>query len=270
MQSTVSRRFRRRIILMIVIVCTVVTLHWLQILRPIETALLAIIEPGQRVVMNAATRLPFRNPAVNPQNIETLDAETANTRYRELQAENAQLKTVIQQSDLAREQLAYLESRTATGITARVNGRGSDLPEHTIVIDKGERNGVKKGSPVITGSGILIGIVQEVRGPVAIVELITSPQLRLSAIVQNTQSSTGIVGGSLNAPLSMEYIPQFDDVQKDQVIITSGKDPNIPAGLVIGVVSDIRSNPGTLFQQAIVQPVSNVQAVSIVTVISSL
>ena len=51
----------------------------------------------------------------------------------------------------------------------------------------------------------------------------------------------------------MTLVPISDELRKDDLVVTSGLQDAIPAGLVIGTVQDIIKKPEDLFQSAVLR-----------------
>ena len=67
----------------------------------------------------------------------------------------------------------------------------------------------------------------------------------------------------------MDFIPKDIVVNKDDLVITSGLEPLVPRGLVIGKVDKIINPSGELFQSAYLRPLYSVSDLQIVTILLS-
>ncbi|MCA9903030.1 MAG: rod shape-determining protein MreC, partial [Anaerolineae bacterium] len=112
------------------------------------------------------------------------------------------------------------------------------LRSSTIIINKGARDGIAAGMPVVTGQG-LVGRVIRVSADAAQVLLITSPSSAVSARVQSSRAEGSVVG-EVNGVLTMRFIPLEADVQVGDIIITSGLGGNFPPDIILGQVSSVR------------------------------
>jgi rod shape-determining protein MreC len=110
----------------------------------------------------------------------------------------------------------------------------------TVEIDLGSRDGVKANMPVLTTEG-LVGRVASVRLTRSQVVLVGDPNCRVSAMVQNQNRDTGVVGasGTLDGTLvEMSYLPRSADLKPGQVVVTSGLGGIFPKGIPLGKVVD--------------------------------
>lgn len=188
-------------------------------------------------------------------------------RVAELTIENAKLRSAINQDESLALQLAFLEESSQRGVPSRVIGRGTEETTAVVILNRGAKDGAAIGYPVMTNSGIFIGKIVEVSDASAKVLLVTDTQSSIPAVIQNETKSPGVVQGRRGLSMSMEYIPQDENIQQGQTIRTSEIDPNVPAGLVIGEVGEVTKRPGDLFQQATVAQLVSFDRMEYVTVL---
>jgi rod shape-determining protein MreC len=139
------------------------------------------------------------------------------------------------------------------------------LRSSTLIINRGVRDGLAVGMPVVTGQG-LVGRIISVSADAAQVLLITAPSSAISARVQSSRTDGSVVG-DLNAALEMRFIPLGAGVQPGDVIITSGLGGRFPADILIGQVSTVRQDE--LFQVAQVRSLVNFDVLELVLVITN-
>ena len=65
----------------------------------------------------------------------------------------------------------------------------------------------------------------------------------------------------------MNYIPQSEKINNNDVVITSGLGGNIPRGLVVGKVSQINNRSNEIWQDVNIEPLFNINTLTIVTVL---
>ena len=136
---------------------------------------------------------------------------------------------------------------------ARVVQRDAATWWHQMTIRKGRNHGIIEGAPVIFSGGV-VGRIKEVHLTTSTVELITSPQLRLSARLENDLRPIAYQGG-LNEPFRAprgraDYLGL--DIQLDPgqslVLLTSGLGGVFPEGLLIGRLTSLDRRADALFQ----------------------
>ncbi|MAS33003.1 MAG: rod shape-determining protein MreC [Anaerolineaceae bacterium] len=136
----------------------------------------------------------------------------------------------------------------------------------TITINRGTRDGITVGMPVVTAQG-LIGRILDVSATASRVLLITDRDSAVSARLQSSRAQGSVVG-QLSGNLRMTMIPLGAPVQTGDLVITSGLGGNFPADIVIGVVTSIRQFDFELFQEAEVTSLNNFDTLEFVLVIT--
>jgi rod shape-determining protein MreC len=173
-----------------------------------------------------------------------------NTR---LTVENAQLRAQIENSDDIQAQQSFLAPRALEAVFAQVIGR-SPLPDHeTVLLDRGSSDGVIKGTPIVVGEGIYIGRILSVAAHTSVALLAVDSDHHVAAIVQNDARSPGELQGERGLGMRLDLIPRNDAIQVGETIVTSGLDPLIPEGLVLGHIARDTTKTGDLFQSVDVE-----------------
>jgi len=168
----------------------------------------------------------------------------------ELLKNNVALKEKARENDFLRARLGLSTEREDELILSRVAGFDSEIGQY-LLIDKGEKDGVKKGMAAVTAENFLVGKVAEASANFSKVLLIFDQNSVVNAILQETRSG-GVVKGSHGLTLFLEMIPIDKEIKKDEFVLTSGLDDSLPAGLILGRVSEIISKENEIFQRAIV------------------
>lgn len=137
----------------------------------------------------------------------------------------------------------------------------------TIVIDRGARDGISVGMPVVTNQG-LVGRIYRVSANASQVLLITDPSSSISGRLQTTRAEGSVVG-QLSGDLLMTFIPLNAVVQEGDLVITSGLGGNLPPDIVIGQVTSIRQFEFELYQEAVVRSLNNFDTLEIVLVVTN-
>lgn len=141
-----------------------------------------------------------------------------------------------------------------------------------LVIRKGRNHGIPVGAPVIFSSGV-VGRVTEVHAYTAVVELISSPALRLAATFEGDERPVSFQGG-VNPTLgpargTLEFVPLdiFANPGAPRRLVTSGLGGVFPAGLNIGEVTKVEPSTDGLFKTGEVQLDSRLNELTEVTVL---
>jgi rod shape-determining protein MreC len=172
--------------------------------------------------------------------VQALERDTV--RLGELAQENARLHALL---DLRQTLHGDL-------VAAHVIGRDAGTLSRTLVIDRGERDGVAKGAAVLAPSGV-VGHVFLAARDAARVLLITDHNSGVDAIVQRTRAR-GIVEGQIDGGCVLKFVKRTEDVQVGDLVVTSGVDGIFPKGLPIGRVTAVDKRGQGLFQAVEVTP----------------
>jgi len=130
---------------------------------------------------------------------------------------------------------------------------------HTIQIDLGSRDGIRDNLPVLTADG-LVGRVSSVSYTHAQVVLISDPNCKVSALVENPARDMGIInpGGPLdNSFVELSYLSGNASLQAGQKVFTSGLGGVFPKGIPIGQIVDARPVEFGLYTEARVKLLVN-------------
>lgn len=180
-----------------------------------------------------------------------------------LKQENDQLRILVAQLEEYRHQdqrlTALLGLSDAYGLET-VSGRvisSTSGWDQTATINVGSDNGVRVGMGVMSSTG-LYGQVETVGPDTAVVRLISDADSSVSAMVQGTRSS-GIVTGSYDGTLTMEYVSVDTTVGEGDLIITSGAGGTYPKGIVIGRVHSVEKDSSKLYYRIQVEPISSLR-----------
>ncbi len=193
------------------------------------------------------------------------DLEDALARY---QAELIELREIA--SDY--ERLAQLLDYTSTAanqdfVAANVINLDQTGLRRSITINRGTRDGIAIGMPVVTDQG-LVGRVLDISANAARVLLITDRDSAVSARLQ-TSRVEGSLRGQLSGNLRLTMVPPGDSVAVGDLVLTSGLGGNFPADIVIGVVASSRQFEFELFQEAEVTSFNSFETLEIVLVMTS-
>src|SRR5436309_5799163 len=132
---------------------------------------------------------------------------------------------------------------------ARVVAVGASPHSHNLRIARGSDDGVVKGAPVIAPDGA-VGIVSQLTGSYADVQLIVSPLSAVPAIAQRTRGRSTVKGTGDISRCKLEYALRTDDLQENDIVVTAGGPGFYPAGLRIGRVTNVTRKPHGLFLDA--------------------
>lgn len=190
------------------------------------------------------------------------------SRAQQMQAEIASLKEELlaerarsAEKDRLIEMLNEFrpQSRQVAHLTAEIIGEGAGMQSRTIFIDRGSAQGVRKGFAILAGNS-LIGTVTATTEKASAVTLVTAKESAIYATLSRT-GECGIISGNGDGTLTLRYISKTSPVTGDGVV-THGRDGLVPPGLVVGIITKLKRQPGLLTWDITVEPVRRAERIS--------
>ena len=174
--------------------------------------------------------------------VEALEAENFElralaSRMAGLVAENARLRALLGSS-------SQLES---DALIAEVLSLEQRSDRHRLILDKGERDGVRVGQAVIDSTGLL-GQVIDVMPGLSKVMLVTDPSHAVPMLNERTGQQVIAEGTGDRQQLSVRFISVSADIRLGDSLVTSGLGRRFPRGYPVGQISNIEMIPGESFQ----------------------
>lgn len=186
----------------------------------------------------------------------------------QFQAEVVELREVASDYQRLAELLEYTSAaQNQETLAAEVISYDQSGLRRTIVINRGARDGLARGMPVVTRQG-LAGRIIDVTANASRVLLVTDESSSVNARLQTTRAQGSVVG-RLTGNLRMIMIPLDAEVQEGDLVITSGLGGNFPPDIVIGQVTSRRQFEFELNQQAEVRSLIDFDTLEFVLVITN-
>ena len=191
------------------------------------------------------------------------------SKYAQAAEQNAELRREIErlESLLRLPTFANYRSEAARVVSRDMNGWWQRL-----VIRKGANYNIPVGAPVIFVGGV-VGRVTEVHATTAVVDLISSPNVRLAAAFEGDDGPISFQGGA-NPPLSrpfaiLEFAPLdlYASAADPKPLVTSGLGGVFPRGLRLGTVVQLDPSPDGLFKTGRVSLDPRLNEITAVTVL---
>ena len=196
-------------------------------------------------------------------------------RYDKLLAENESLRRqlaeaqeqvrssqdALEENTRLRTMLGYLEKNTTFKTeAAMITSWDASNWTSAFTISKGTDNGIEQGDCVITESGMLVGQVYEVGKNYASVRTTIDVNMDAGVLVGESSIAAMIVG---------DYALMTDDVTlfTGDSVVTSGRGGAFPSGIIVGTVTELRSEAGGQSYYAVVKPSVDLSVLSQVFII---
>lgn len=250
----------------IVVIVTLVLLIFLYFIGAINW-LLGILTMSVSPLQEGFTRAGITISEVKSKKELIKENQELKMKIAQFSLDISQFRSLEVENQILREQLNFLEGQGYQFVTARVISRAAQNELSALVINRGSKDGVKKGYPVIAGEGVLVGKIIEVKSNISILLLLTDNRSKIAATIQNRDQTIGIVEGEHGLSIKMDMIPRDEEIKEGETIITSGLQENIPRGLLIGLVDKVDATSSELFAKAYIYPLVDWQKLNIVTVL---
>ncbi len=149
-------------------------------------------------------------------------------------------------------ELKFKKKVNFPSLMARVVGKDPSFWFQTLIVDRGENDGVVSGMVARNSLGV-VGQVVQVSDNYAKILLANAPSSAIDAIVQKNRVR-GILKGAGEQGYILQYVLKKADVQEGDVIVTAGIGGVFPPGITLGKVSKVRSRRRGMFQEIEVSP----------------
>jgi len=191
-----------------------------------------------------------------------------------LKKENLKIKVNLQRIDVLENEVTRLRSIKAAAIKKIENIKIAKVIQRDVIPNKkslkmniGSKDDIKMGQTVMGVNG-LIGQVVEINSFTSKVLLITDSSSNVPAIIARTGQQVIIKGESQTGMMEIAFLKNESDVQKGDLIVTSGQAKRFIPSIKIGRVKDIVKNEGERFSRVTLMPLENINDINEVIVTS--
>jgi rod shape-determining protein MreC len=167
----------------------------------------------------------------------------------QMEAENKRLRALLN-----------LKQQSAIPLlAAEVLSDARDPYSESLIINRGSRDGVVSGAPVVDDAGVM-GQITRVMPFESQVTLITDKEQAVPVQVVRNGIRSVAVGSSQRGALELRFMPAAADLQEGDLLVTSGLDGVYPPGLPVARITRIERRADTAFSKVICKPVAGVKA----------
>ena len=136
-----------------------------------------------------------------------------------------------------------------------------------VVINRGENQGLRLGSPIANDMGIL-GQVVRLFDNSAEVSLLEDRDFAVPVLVARNGLRAAVVGSGRGQLLQLRYLPVASDLEVGDILLTSGVDGVYPPGFAVAVITKIErnldQNSGNVFCSPIAEVNRHLQALALI------
>ncbi|WP_058441900.1 rod shape-determining protein MreC [Legionella brunensis] len=183
--------------------------------------------------------------------------ENMQLRYQQtlLEAELQKLLVIKEENSQLRELLLTSSKAQMRAMAAQILAVDTSSSRQLFVLNKGKRDGVYMGQPVLDAKGVM-GQIIDVGSMTSTVLLISDSKSAVPVRNNRTGERAILVGTNNMSQLSLINLPRTSSISKGDLLVTSGLGRLYPEGYPVGRVEAIRSIPGDAFIKVDVSPIA--------------
>lgn len=237
-------------------------------LAPIEVFFQVVTAPISAPIYSTGAKI--NSFLSKPRDLESLQEENEKLRSELtfLKQDISELQTAKQENETLRNLLDFFEqdSTDMKSVISRIVGRDPENPS-ILHLNTGARDGIEVGNAVIIEEGILVAKIVEVQPRSSKALILTAPGSQVAVSISGGAPSSKLASGERGLSIILDQIPQQELITKGELVITSGLEPKIPNGLLVGEIEEIISEKNDLFQRAILRPLADNESIQIVAIV---
>ena len=191
-----------------------------------------------------------------------------------LKKDNLKIKVNLQRIDVLENEVTRLRAIKATATKKIKNIKIAKVRQRDVIPNKkslkmniGLKDNIKMGQTVMGVNG-LIGQVVEINSFTSKVLLITDSSSNVPAIIARTGQQVIVKGGSQTDMMEISFLKNEANIQKGDLIVTSGQAKRFIASIKVGRVTDVVNNEGERFSTVTLMPLENINDINEVIVTS--
>ena len=243
----------RLILLAVLSVGLIVVDHRYQHLETVRGILAGAIAPLRYAVDLPATWLGWTSEHMTGRQDLIARIHELERNNIELRARQQRLETLATENRRLRELLQSSAKRDDRVRVAELLAVDLDPYRQQVVVNKGDRDGVYRGQPLIDAHGVMGQIIHT--SPVTATALLISDPNHALPVQLNRNGLRTIASGTGEPDrLELLYIPNSADVRVGDLVVTSGLGGRFPPNYPVATVVVVERRPGQPFARVIGEP----------------
>jgi rod shape-determining protein MreC len=194
------------------------------------------------------------------------ELELTRARLHTFESIDVDISEIKKENDRLRSLLGMKAMLRYDSVPASIISKDPDNWFRTLIINRGESDGIKINMPVVAYQVVLngnakelvkgvVGKIVEVRGSVSRIQPVISPEIKIGVKIGENRFPGLLSGYTYNSNLCVvNYITRAAPVKFGDVVLTSGQAGVFPSGLIIGTVVKSEIPETSPYQRAIVKP----------------
>lgn len=169
-------------------------------------------------------------------------------RFEALEAENRRLRALLQSSQ-------RVADRMLVGELLAVD---VDPFKRQAILNKGRADGVFDGHPLLDANGV-VGQIIHITPHTSTAMLLTDPGSAIPVQINRTGMRAIAVGSGAPDTLDIPFIPNNDDVQEGDLLVTSGLGGRFPAGYPVARITTFELDPTRPYARVSATPAADLE-----------
>lgn len=239
------KRIRPYLILLAVVAAVIIADRWL-LAGEISGLMRLVFSPVTSRVSRASIAIKKRVIYFTSVNQIIKENESLKNRLALSIVDEAKIFSLERELELLRNKNHIQSDQPSQLLAAKIINIMRSGVSSGILVDKGRRDGIEEGMPVVTADNIAVGLVETVSSRTSYVRLVDDP-LAVTAVRIAGEDVLATVKGRSNGDLDVDLIGIQENAKNGAALITSGFD-HYPAGLFAGSIDLVDVRRGNLFQ----------------------
>lgn len=222
-------------------------------IKKIKNTVFLISSPLQEIFFETGKKVSFTFQALfEAKNLKKENQELKRINL-ELQQRIVTLKEIAGENKVLRKALDLgLENEFDLSL-AKVISRATE--GDFILINKGERDGIVQGMPVISSEKILFGRVGEVFDSFSQIILISNGNISFDIeVLTDLGKALGIAKGRGNFQVQFQFIPKEAQIREGDMVVSSRLGKDFPEGLLVGTIKTVKRSDVEPFLEGEIKP----------------
>ena len=260
----ISPQKRTKFLIILIVIFFIFSLSFFQ--KKVKNFFFIFSSPIQKWIWKTGNSTSDFFSAIFESQSLSKENEELNLRIQELLAEDSALKELKKENENLREALGLgMEKEFRLNLSQIVS---KDISQDYLTIDKGSKDGIAVGFPVITQQKVLVGKVSKVYDNFSRVQLITDKEVSFDAKIPE-EEIYGLAKGKGNFKLFLDLIPKEKEIKVGDLIVTAALGGIYPKNLLLGEITQIKNSDTASFQEAEIKPAFNINTSDFLFVVTS-
>lgn len=227
-------------------------------MEPVRAQLSTLVAPIQWLVSLPSDVLNWASLALSDQRALVDENRRLREQILTLSHRVQRMASLTAENVRLRELLEATRQRDMPYITAELLSLDPDPFTHQMVIDRGRRDGVYVGQPVLDASG-LVGQITATSAYSSRVLLLADASHALPVQVNRNGLRFVLQGAGSYEALNVTHVPDTADIREGDLLTTSGLGGRFPPGYPVARVAEVVHDPGQPFARVTAAPVAQLQ-----------